>query len=127
MPKTARIHTGANRLAPRYEQIVIERVRPSLEGGHPPIKGIVGDIVTVEASVFRHGHDRVRATLWWQPPDGDAGARETPMMLVNPGLDLWRGELPLDTLGRYRYTVTGWTDVHASWLDELAKRVKAAQ
>ena len=118
---------GANRTTTRYEQIVVQDVRPSIEGGRHPVKGIVGDVVTVEATVFRHGHDRVRAALRWQPPGEPSGLFETPMALVNPGLDLWRGELHLEQVGRYRYTISGWTDVYASWVEELAKRVAAAQ
>jgi starch synthase (maltosyl-transferring) len=119
------------RRAPRsqtkpYEQIVIEAVGPSIDGGRHPVKRITGDVVTVEATVFRHGHERVCAAVLWKPPGEDA-FHETPMTLVNPGLDRWRAELPLDRVGRYRFTVSGWTDAYRSWVDELGKRVRAAQ
>ena len=127
MTTTPRRGPGTERITTPYEQIVIEGVRPSLDGGRHAVKGIVGDIVTVEATVFRHGHDRVRAALRWQPPGGKERVRETAMTLVNPGLDLWRGELHLEQVGRYRCTVSGWTDAYASWVEELAKRVRARQ
>ena len=109
-----------------YEQLVIQDVRPSVDGGRHPVKAIVGECLTVEATVFRHGHDRARAAVRWCPP-GEEGIRETPMTLVNPGLDLWRGELRLEQIGRYRFTIVGWTDPFASWVEELGKRVKAEQ
>jgi starch synthase (maltosyl-transferring) len=108
-----------------YEQVVIEAVSPTIDGGRHPVKGIVGDVVPVEATVFRHGHDRVRAALLWKAP-GDHAYHETPMVLVNPGLDRWRGELRLEQMGRYRFTIAGWTDLYASWVEELGKRVRAA-
>jgi len=109
-----------------YEQIVIDAIQPSIGDGRHPVKAIVGETVAFEATVFRHGHERVRAALRWSSP-GEHTVSETPMHLVNPGLDRWRGELPLDRVGRYRVGVVGWTDAYASWVDELAKRVRAAQ
>jgi starch synthase (maltosyl-transferring) len=124
---TAANRSRTARIAPHYEQIVVEQVRPSAACGRHPTKGVVGDLVQVEATIFRHGHDRVRAALWSKPPGSKAAWRQSPMTLVNAGLDLWRAELPLEELGRYQFTVSGWTDVYASWLAELAKRVRAAQ
>ncbi|MBI4485971.1 MAG: alpha-1,4-glucan--maltose-1-phosphate maltosyltransferase [Acidobacteria bacterium] len=117
---------GAHRTSRPYEQVVIEAVWPSVDGGRHPVKGIVGDILPVEATVYRHGHERVRAALVWSAP-GDGVRREAPMMLVNPGLDRWRGELRLEQVGRYRLAIAGWTDVYGSWVEELGKRVQTAQ
>jgi starch synthase (maltosyl-transferring) len=117
---------GAGSTSRPYEQIVIEAVSPAIDGGLHPVKGIVGDILAVEATVYRHGHERVRAAVLWKPP-GDDAFREVPMTLVNRGLDRWRGELRLERAGRYRFAVAGWTDVYGSWVEELGKRVRTAQ
>ena len=109
-----------------YEQVVVESVGPSIDGGRHPVKAIVGDTLAVEATVFRHGHDRVRAAVRWQAP-GDATEHETPMTLAVHGLDRWRGELHLHRIGRHRFTVVGWSDPYASWVEELRKRVAAEQ
>jgi len=121
---TSPLETGPGRRP--YEQIVIEGVRPSVDGGRYPVKAIVGDACVVEATVFRHGHDRLRTVLRVQEPAG-VEPSETPMTLVDPGLDLWRAELRFERMGRYRFTVAAWTDRYASWVDELGKRVAAAQ
>jgi starch synthase (maltosyl-transferring) len=107
-----------------YEQVVVEAVQPSIDGGRYPAKAIVGDVLAIEATVFRHGHERVRAAIRWQGP-GDPNVREAPMILANKGLDRWRGEIRLNRIGRYRFDVAGWTDVFASWVEELRKRVAA--
>jgi len=108
-----------------YEQIVVEGVMPSVDGGRFPVKAVAGETCAVEARVFRHGHERLRAVVRYRGPD--APMREVPMTLVEPGLDRWHAEIPLDRAGRYRFTVAGWTDHYASWVEELRKRVAAAQ
>jgi starch synthase (maltosyl-transferring) len=123
---TSARESGRKRIGVRYEQVVVEAVRPSIDAGRHPVKGIVGDAISVEATVFRHGHDRVRAALQWSGP-GDSTFSEMPMTLANPGLDLWRAELRLEQIGRYRFTIVAWTDVFASWVEEFRKRVTAEQ
>jgi starch synthase (maltosyl-transferring) len=49
------------------------------------------------------------------------------MTLINPGLDRWRAELRLEPAGHHRFAILGWTDIYASWVEELGKRVRAAQ
>ena len=109
-----------------YEQVVIEAVRPSIEAGRFAAKALVGENFAVEASVFRHGHERLRAALRWRVPH-ETTFHEAPMTLFNPGLDLWRAEIPLERVGRHHYRVVAWKDPYATWVEELGKRVRAAQ
>ena len=108
-----------------YELIVIEDVVPAIDGGRFPVKAIVGEPCVVEATVFRHGHERIRVVLRLREP-GRLEMREVPMTLANPGLDLWRGDFALTAPGRHVFTVAAWTDHFGSWLDELRKWVTAA-
>jgi starch synthase (maltosyl-transferring) len=125
--RTSTGRSGPTRVDDRpYEQVVVEAIEPSVGAGRYPIKAVVGDEIAIEATVFRHGHERVRAAMQWTGPGGAAPV-ERAMTLVNPGLDRWRASLPLDRVGRYRVEIVGWTDVYASWIEELAKRVRAAQ
>ena len=110
----------------QYEQVVIEAVAPSVDGGRHPAKIEAGEACIVEARVFRHGHERLQAVVrWWAP--GETDPIELPMRLVEPGLDRWQAEVPVLVTGRHRFTVAGWTDHYASWVEELRKRVAAAQ
>jgi starch synthase (maltosyl-transferring) len=109
-----------------YEQIVVEAVMPSVDGGRHPVKAVAGEMCPVEARVFRHGHERLRAVVRYRGP-GHVPMREVPMTLIEPGLDRWGAAIPLDAVGRYHFTVAGWTDHYASWVEELRKRVAAAQ
>ena len=124
--KKSPVKRRSGHIARPFEQIVIEAVKPSIDGGRHPVKGIVGDVLVVQATVFRHGHERVRAMVRWSSP-GDATAHETAMARVNAGLDLWSATVLLERQGRYRFAIVAWTDVYASWVDELTKRVAARQ
>ncbi|MCS7161638.1 MAG: DUF3416 domain-containing protein, partial [Gemmatales bacterium] len=43
-----------------------ENIRPSVEGGRYPIKRELGDVLTVEADVFREGHDVLAVRLLYR-------------------------------------------------------------
>src|SRR5206468_12251139 len=48
-------------------RVIIERIRPQIDGGRFPIKRTVGESVTVTASIFANGHDVIRAVLRDRP------------------------------------------------------------
>jgi starch synthase (maltosyl-transferring) len=99
---------------------VIDRVLPEIDGGRFPAKRVVGDSMVVEADVFGDGHDTLACTLGYRH-ENEAEWQEVPMTLgVN---DRWRGEFPLERLGRYRYTVTAWIDHFLSWRHDFRRRV----
>ena len=105
-------------------RVVIENVEPQISCGLFPVKRIVGDLVAIEADVFGDGHDHVRARLLWKR-DGDRRWQTVEMEAL--GNDRWRGEFPVQAIGRYRYTVVGEVDHFDTWRSELTKRQEAAQ
>ena len=64
-------HRPATDPAAGSEQVVIEGVEPATSDGQLAVKAVVGDTIAVEATVFRHGHERVRAAVQWSGPVGD--------------------------------------------------------
>lgn len=106
--------------------IIIADVTPRIDGGLFPVKRVVGDRFEVGATIFRDGHDLLAAVVRHRRP-GDAEWLETPMALVNPGLDLWRGAFTLDALSRWTYTVEAWTDDFGSWRAGIIKKADAGQ
>jgi len=44
-------------------RVVIEHVRPEVDGGRFPVKRVVGQSVIVEADVFADGHDEIAGVL----------------------------------------------------------------
>ena len=93
-------------------RVIIEGVKPEIDGGRFPAKAIVSEKVIVEADIFTDGHDSLSAILHYRK-EGDAQWTETPMeFLIN---DRWRGSFTVDELGYYKYTISAWVDRFKSW------------
>lgn len=104
-------------------RVVIEAVRPEIDGGRFAVKRCVGEKVVVEADAFCDGHDQIVCALRFRR-DGEQAWTETPMTpLAN---DRWRGEFVVAGPGGYRYTVVAWVDHFLSWRNELARRADPA-
>jgi starch synthase (maltosyl-transferring) len=83
----------------------------------------MGEVVVVEADVFADGHDQVGCQiLFWHD-----GSKEQTAPMRSLGNDRWRGSFRVNQLGRYGYTVEGWSDRFQTWRSELLKRVAAEQ
>jgi starch synthase (maltosyl-transferring) len=52
-------------------RIEIQYPSPAVDGGLFPAKRCVGEVVTVEADVFRDGHDLLRAVVRYRGPNDD--------------------------------------------------------
>jgi starch synthase (maltosyl-transferring) len=124
--KTAKRSAARTQAKPSIDgrrRAVIDRVYPEIDCGRYAVKRVVGDRMSVEADVFADGHDVLACMLGFRH-DADSDWTEVPMTaLVN---DRWRGEFPLEKLGRYRYTVTAWVDHFLSWRHELKRRIDPA-
>ncbi len=104
------------------KRVLIEGVKPEIDGGRFPIKRTVGEKVVVEADVFGDGHDALSGVLRYRH-ETDKKWSETPLkFLVN---DRWRGAFVVSMLGRYRYTLEAWIDPFKSWRGGLAKKIEA--
>jgi starch synthase (maltosyl-transferring) len=105
-------------------RVVIEGVKPEIDGGRFPIKRTVGEKVVVEADIFTDGHDVISAVLLYRH-ENETGWAEAPMeFLIN---DHWRGEFTVSDLGHHHYTLLAWVDRFKSWRNDLAKKVPAGQ
>ncbi len=105
-------------------RVVIENVKPEVDGGRFPIKRTVGEGVTVEADVFADGHDALSSLLKYRR-EGELEWVEAPMEFM--ANDRWRGEFKVDKAGRYIYTIEAWIDRFASWRQDLKKKADAGQ
>src|SRR5689334_18784216 len=109
-------------MAGAFPSVVIENLQPLIEGGRYPIKRIVGEDLSVEADIFKDGHDVVAAVLRWRVL-GKRTWRETPMSFVDN--DRWRGVCTLYDEAIHEYTVEAWTDSFLSWQREFTKKFEA--
>jgi starch synthase (maltosyl-transferring) len=108
----------------RIGSVVVESVRPEVDGGRHAVKRVAGESFTVEADLFKEGHDVLVAVVRWR--QSSPAAQETPWTEVPMralGNDLWVAEFPLARNGRYQYTVEAWPDLFATWASELKRKV----
>jgi starch synthase (maltosyl-transferring) len=106
------------------KRVVIESVKPEIDGGRFAVKRTVGERVIVEADAFTDGHDAISVVLLHRS-NGDLDWTESPMApLVN---DRWRGEFTVSSVGRCRYTIRAWVDRFLTWRRDLEKRIRAKQ
>ena len=105
-------------------RVVIEGVKPEIDGGRFPIKRTLGEKIMVEADVFADGHDELSCLLKYRKDDEPQWTESPMKALLN---DRWQGEFTVTVLGHYRYTIEAWLDEFTSWRRDLAKRVEAGQ
>jgi starch synthase (maltosyl-transferring) len=109
--------------ARKFEHLVIECVTPELDGGRYPVKRIVGDIVSIGADLIKDGHDILGAHVLFKGP-GDGDWSVAPMHFDFDS-DRWFGEILVDRIGQWTFTVEGWTDAFATWRSALQKKIAA--
>ena len=118
-PREKTLETGQVR-----ERVVIEGVKPEIDGGRFPIKRTVGDRLRIEADIVTDGHEVIAAQLLFRR-EQDADWQAASMQPL--GNDRWRGEFEVQTLGRYRYALQAWVDWFRTWQRDLKKKVDAGQ
>jgi len=108
-----------------FARVVVEGVTPELDGGRFAVKRLVGDWCVVGANVFKDGHDLLAARVRYRGP-ADDGWRYVPMT-YDFAADRWRGAFRVDRVGRWTFTVEGWTDEFGTWHRGLGKKLEAGQ
>ncbi len=107
-------------------RIRIAHPAPVIDGGRYAPKRTVGDTVAVEADIFRDGHEKLRAVVKYKAPGGRRWL-EAPMTHLDPHVNgvRWGGSFPVETAGSWQFTIEAWSDVFATWHDELRRKVEA--
>nr|WP_265521938.1 maltotransferase domain-containing protein [Oerskovia sp. JB1-3-2] len=109
---------------PGIGRIPVLELSPVVEGGRWPAKAVVGEMVPIEATVFREGHDAVAATAVLVGPDGSVHSR-APMVDVAPGLDRFRATVQPDALGDWSFRVEAWSDPYGTWVHDATIKIEA--
>ncbi len=126
-PEEARrsVAGGRSETAPELDgqrSVVLERVRPEVDGGRFPVKRAVGERVQVRVDMFAHGHDQLAGVVRYRQRDE---TEWTEIPLEAEANDLWVAEFVVTVSGRYLYTVEGWVDSYATWLTDTGKKHEA--
>ncbi len=112
----------AARHAAAQSRLVIEAIAPSVDDGLFAARRTVGDVVTVEATIYADGHEQLAAELRWRAADQETWTA-APMQEL--GNDRWRAAFPLTRLGRYAFEVEAWLDRYAGFRRDFRKKLAA--
>ncbi len=115
-----------NRMRAHPPTVVIENLKPLLDGGRYPVKRAIGEDLTVEADIYKDGHDVVSAVLKWRKR-GEARWHETPMLPIPDQNDRWSAVCSFFVNAAYEYTIEAWGDLFLSWQHEFQTKFKAGQ
>jgi starch synthase (maltosyl-transferring) len=104
-------------------RIPITNVSPVIEHGRYPVKAVPGEVLTVDAAVFREGHDMLGAGVVLT----DSSGRDRPLVHMRE-LDFpnrYRAEVSPDAVGAWTYRVESWSDPYGTWRHAAEIKVPA--
>jgi starch synthase (maltosyl-transferring) len=101
--------------------IVIEAIRPEIDGGRYRAKAVVGDRVEISADIFRDGPALLQAAVRYRGPK-DTKWSSAPMALSEN--DRWAGAFYPDEIGRWSYAIEAWTDRFGTWRRLFIKKLE---
>src|SRR6056297_3222626 len=94
------------------ERVIIEHIRPQVNGGDFPAKRIINELVQVEADIFCDSHDLLSAEILYKHEQG----RKWMISEMTPEVnDRWEGSFKVEKMGTYHFTVQAWVDKFKSW------------
>jgi starch synthase (maltosyl-transferring) len=105
-------------------RVIIERVKPEIDGGIYFVKRTIGESVDVTAHIFGDGHDVIRASLLYQV----VGAKnwQEVFMAALPN-DEWSASFTPDKTGMYAYKIISWIDPLSTWHKGFKKKYEDGQ
>jgi starch synthase (maltosyl-transferring) len=109
-------------------RIRIRPLSPVIDCGRYAPKRCVGDAVTVAADVFSDGHEKLRAVVRYRSPGGRTWL-EADMRAIDAHHNgvRWEGTFDVPVQGAWEFGIEAWVDLFATWRDEVARKVAAAQ
>jgi starch synthase (maltosyl-transferring) len=103
--------------------IVIDDVHPRTPAGMAA-KAVVGEEISVTATLIADGHDVIAARVRWRRV-GDDEWRSA--RLTAAGNSRWTATITAAEIGAHEYVIDAWTDRHATWRNEIGVKVEAGQ
>lgn len=100
-------------------RIIVTKVSPSVDGGRYPAKAVVNQSISINATVFADGHNRLAARVIWKKADANAWLSE-PMLLL--GNDLWEAQIVPHEVGKFYFKIEAWLDRWQNYHHELYEK-----
>ncbi|MEM1443242.1 MAG: alpha-1,4-glucan--maltose-1-phosphate maltosyltransferase, partial [Verrucomicrobiota bacterium] len=108
----------------RLATVVVSNLSPLVEAGRYPTKRVEDEPITVEADVFKDGHDVVVALAEWRK-EGDSNWKALPLNALEN--DRWGTTLVFPEIGKYEIVVTAWADDFLTWVHDFERRLTGDQ
>jgi starch synthase (maltosyl-transferring) len=105
-------------------RIIIESVKPQLDGGSFYIKRIVNQKVIVSAHVFADGHDVVECCVKFKH---EKDKKWSEVRMVPTENDEWEAEFTVEKQGFYSYFIEGWVDYALNWQHGTERKINDNQ
>lgn len=101
-------------------RVIIENISPQVNGGEFSIKRVVGELVSVNATIIGDGHDIIAASVLFKH-ENERKWRE--VRLNEIGNDDWNGVFTVEKQGIYEYKVEGWVDYALNWRHGTIRKI----
>lgn len=103
-------------------RLVITDVRPCVDDGALPAKGVVNQAIKVKATIFTDGHNRLDARVLWNPADSSEWHSYKLRLLGN---DHWETIITPASIGFHRFKIEAWLDRWQNFHHELYQKFHA--
>ncbi len=105
-------------------RIIIESVKPQLDGGSFYIKRIINQTVQVTAHVFSDGHDVVECCVKYKH---EKDKKWSEVRMTPTENDEWEAEFVVTKQGFYTYYIEGWVDYALNWQHGTGRKINDNQ
>ncbi|WP_299127854.1 alpha-1,4-glucan--maltose-1-phosphate maltosyltransferase [uncultured Winogradskyella sp.] len=102
------------------KRVVIDAVKPQINGGEFFIKRIVNEIINVEAHVLVDGHDIIAASVLYKH---EAERKWSEVQMHHNVNDEWHTSFTVTKQGFYTYKVQGWVDHALNWQHGIERKI----
>ncbi|MBU2530924.1 MAG: alpha-1,4-glucan--maltose-1-phosphate maltosyltransferase, partial [Elusimicrobia bacterium] len=106
------------------KRIIIETVKPEINGGLFPVKRIAGEKLKVISHIYSDGHDLISAQVAYKCK---AENKWNFIPMTPMGNDVWEAEFLIEKERDYVYFVQAWTDNFRTLKHTLEKKSEAGQ
>ena len=105
-------------------RIIIENVKPQLDGGIFYVKRVVNQWVDVTSDVFSDGHDVIACEVLYKHESEKSF--ET-VRMESKGNDEWQARFQVTKQGHYVYKIRGWVDYALNWQHGTERKIQDNQ
>ncbi|MEP2935324.1 MAG: alpha-1,4-glucan--maltose-1-phosphate maltosyltransferase [Gilvibacter sp.] len=105
-------------------RVIIEQISPFIDGGIHAVKTVVGEQISVAATVITDGHDVIASSLLYKHEN----ERVFKEVRMQSGMnDSWHASFTTSKQGKYEYKIEAWVDYALNWQHGLSRKLEDGQ